>query len=72
MTLVKSNSGWAWQIQNGRKEYNKGKDLNIPNNKSSRAYIDWFEGIPILSLIKAEAKPRFDEQMKKFVDWVCG
>lgn len=70
MTLVKSNSGWAFgKFRMDGIEYNKGKDLNIPNNKSSRAYIDWFECIPILSLIKAEAKPRFDEQMKKFVDW---
>lgn len=69
-TLIDSDASWAFgRFRIDGKEHNRNKDLDIPKDKKSAAYVAWFERISILSLIKADAKPRFDEKMQKYVDW---
>ncbi|HBI50274.1 MAG TPA: hypothetical protein DDY21_00270 [Candidatus Moranbacteria bacterium] len=49
-------------------EYNLNKK-GVPKNKYDKKFIDYFYGISTMSLIRAKAKPKFDEELKRFVDW---
>lgn len=45
---------------------NKGE---IPLNTNSKKFIDYFEGISTMSLIRASCNPKMDDNFKRFDDW---
>ena len=67
LTLKKTKKDWAFGkfICDGI-EWNKNKG-KLPKNKKER--VEYFEGVSTMSLVRASAKPKFDEKMKRFNDW---
>lgn len=51
-----------------RTEFNNRKPA-VPEDKYSKEFIDHFHGISTMSLIRASAKPRWDENLKRYDDW---
>lgn len=49
-------------------EFNNRKSA-IPEDKYSKEFIDYFHGISTMSLIRASAKPRWDESLRRYDDW---
>jgi len=49
--------------------FNENKDLNIPKDKKSVEWINYFQGISTMSLIEANVNPVFDEEQKRYNDW---
>jgi GT2 family glycosyltransferase len=68
---LKSNSSYDWAFGKffiDNHEYNKDK-LETPPESTIQNYVDYFYGISTMSLIRASAKPLFDEKFMRFVDW---
>jgi glycosyltransferase involved in cell wall biosynthesis len=62
-------AGWAFgRFIIDTSEFNKNKGA-LPEDKWSKEFVDYFCGISTMSLIRAEAKPVFDEKRLRFNDW---
>ena len=48
--------------------FNQNKNLNIPKNTATVAFIEWFHCISTMSLIDASVKPVWDN-LKRYDDW---
>lgn len=50
-------------------EFNINKPKEPPLNKYSKEFIDYFHGVSTMSLIRASAKPEFDNDLRRYDDW---
>ena len=69
-TLQKNkDADWAFgRFKIDGEEYNMNRKPN-DYNIHSKDFIYYFFGISTMSLIRAKAKPKFDEKFKRFNDW---
>jgi len=49
-------------------EFNRNKGA-MPADLVSREFVDYFHGISTMSLIRATAKPKWDESLRRYDDW---
>lgn len=71
LTLTSSkNASWAFgKFYVDGNLYNENKDVIVPHNKYSMEWLEYFCFISTMSLIRSDANPVFDENIKRFNDW---
>lgn len=71
LAVLKENpsAGWAFgRFIIDEREFNVNKGEK-PKNKFSKEYVDYFQGVSTMSLIRKSCNPVFDEERKRYNDW---